>query len=406
VEAKIMKGPNMKDQLQVIFEHSFFKHQGRKCRWRAKSTVCAVACLWAVTTVHAVFPPPDGGYAGGNTAEGTQSLFNLAGGLNNTAIGYRALFNDINASGNTGLGAVALFANTTGTGNTATGFRTLVANTTGNNNTGDGFEALTHNTIGMQNTGIGNLALANNVTGNFNTAVGTFTLGNNTVGSSNIALGDGAGFNLTIGNYNIDIGNAGVAAEANTIRIGTAGKQTNAYMAGIYGVLLDPALMPMPVFCDNTGHLGTLVSSARFKENIKPMGQASDSLLSLKPVTFRYKPQFDSVGVPQFGLVAEEVEKVDPNLVIHDDKGKPYSVRYEAVNAMLLNEFLKEHKKVEEQQGTIAQLKSTVAKQQQGFEAKLAQQQRQIETLTVGLQKVSVQLELSKSAPQTVLNNR
>ena len=160
------------------------------------------------------------------------------------------------------------------------------------------------------------------------------------------------------------------------------------------------------VFINASGKLGTVTSSRRFKEQIKPMERASEALYSLKPVTFHYKKEIDATGTSQFGLVAEEVEKVNRDLVVRDKQGKPYSVRYDQVNAMLLNEFLKEHKKVEEQQATIAELKSAVAQQQKGFESKLAQQEEQIERLTAGLQKVSAQLEMSKAAPQTVLNNR
>jgi hypothetical protein len=163
------------------------------------------------------------------------------------------------------------------------------------------------------------------------------------------------------------------------------------------------------VIIDTNGHLGTVVSSARFKDAIKPMDKASEAILALQPVTFRYKHELDPEGIPQFGLVAEEVEKVNPDLVARDDQGKAYTVRYEAVNAMLLNEFLKEHRKVEEQgrkeqelEATIAQLKSAVAQQQEGMEvftATLKEQASQI-------QKVSAQLEITKPAPQMVLNNQ
>jgi len=196
-------------------------------------------------------------------------------------------------------------------------------------------------------------------------------------------LGLNAGFNLTTGSSNIDIGNNGVAGESKKIRIGTNGVQKNTYIAGIFGVTVPTGVA---VLIDSSGHLGTTTSSARFKEAIKPMDKSSEAILSLKPVTFRYTKDLDPDGNPQFGLVAEEVEKVNPDLVTRDDEGKPYTVRYEAVNAMLLNEFLKEHRNVQE-------LKST-----------LAQQQKQIEALTAGLQKVSAQLELSKPVPQTVLN--
>jgi trimeric autotransporter adhesin len=204
--------------------------------------------------------------------------------------------------------------------------------------------------------------------------------------------------NLTTGNNNIEIGNLGVAAEANTIHIGTQGTQTRAFIAGISGT----GVSGMAVKINSSGQLGVAPSSARFKQDIQAMGEASDALLALKPVTFRYKHQIDPDGIPQFGLVAEDVAKVNPDLVVRDGDGKVYTVRYEAVNAMLLNEFLKEHRKVQEQEATIALLKSTDAKQ----EASIAKQQKQIEALTTGLQKVSVQLELSKAAPQTVAENQ
>jgi hypothetical protein len=218
----------------------------------------------------------------------------------------------------------------------------------------------------------------------------------NTTGSFNIALGAEAGGNLTTGSSNIDIGNRGVAGETNTIRIGTREKHTNTFIAGISGVTVAGGV---GVIVDSKGHLGTVVSSERFKDEVKPMDRASEAILALKPVTFRYKQELDPDGIPQFGLVAEDVEKVNPALVARDNEGKPYSVRYEAVNAMLLNEFLKAHRKIEEQEVTIAQLKAEL-------QATVAHQQKQIKALTAGLQKVSAQLELNKPAAQTVLNNQ
>src|SRR5262249_48323271 len=196
-----------------------------------------------------------------------------------------------------------------------------------------------------------------------------------------IAVGFGAGFDST-GNDNINIGNRGVTDEENAIRIGTVGTHMHTFIAGISGVTVADGV---GVTVGADGHLGTVVSSARFKAAIKPMDKASEAVLALKPVTFRYKKELDPKGIPQFGLVAEEVEKVNRDLVARDEQGKPYSVRYEAVNAMLLNEFLKEHKKVEEQQKTIAELKSTVAQQQKGFKAKMSKQLEAIETHTSSL---------------------
>jgi uncharacterized coiled-coil protein SlyX len=236
-------------------------------------------------------------------------------------------------------------------------------------------------------------------TANNNTAVGFNSLSTNTTGGSNIALGESAGINLTTGGNNIDIGNRGVAGESNTIRIGKSGTQTTTVIAGITGTTVAGGV---GVIIGSNGKLGTVVSSARFKGDIKPMDKASEAILALKPVTFRYKKELDPDGIPQFGLVAEDVEMVNPDLVARDAAGKVYTVRYEAVNAMLLNEFLKEHHKNQEQEATIALLKSTDAKQ----EATIAKQQKQIEALTTAVQKVSAQLELSKPAPQTVQNKQ
>jgi uncharacterized coiled-coil protein SlyX len=205
-------------------------------------------------------------------------------------------------------------------------------------------------------------------------------------------VGFGAGENLTKGDRNIDIGNPGVAHEANTIRIGRVGDQAATFIAGISGVTVPTGV---PVIVDTDGHLGTSTSSARYKEAIKPMDKASEAILALKPVTFRYKKEIDPDRTPKFGLVAEEVEKVNPDLVARDEEGKPFTVRYEAVNAMLLNEFLKEHKTVQEQNIRLAKQESLIA-----------EQQKQIDALTTGLQKVSAQLELSEAAPRTVLNNQ
>ena len=215
--------------------------------------------------------------------------------------------------------------------------------------------------------------------------MGEGALASNTTGSNNTALGLRAGSNLTTGDNNIDIGVGvdGMAGESNTIRIGNGGI-TNTFIRGISGAT---AAGGAAVFVASNGHLGTTTSSARFKDEIKPMGNSSEAILALRPVSFRYKKDIDPQGIPEFGLVAEEVEKVNPALVIRDPEGRPYTVRYEQVNAMLLNEFLKEHR-------TVSELKATVA-----------QQQKQLEALTAGLQKVSAQLELNKAAPQTVLND-
>jgi hypothetical protein len=197
------------------------------------------------------------------------------------------------------------------------------------------------------------VALDANTTGHSNTAIGVAALAGNTTGSGNIALGFNAGLNLTTGSNNIDIGNSGATAESNTIRIGVQGTQTFTIIAGISN---DIQAFGTPVIVTTDGFLGVATSSARFKDQIKPMDKASEALFALKPVTFHYKKKIDPAGISQFGLVAEEVEKVNPELVVRDKEGKPYSVRYDQVNAMLLNEFLKEHQKLEKLEATVADL--------------------------------------------------
>ena len=360
-----------------------------------------------------------------NTASGVSALYSNTTGNSNTAIGVEALSSNITASNNVAIGSDALAYNTEGSDNTATGVNALFSNMTGSFNTADGSAALASNTTGIWNTATGQAALnqniignnntadglqalLSNVEGNDNTAVGINALFSNTRGSGNIALGSGAGGALTIGSNNIDIDNAGMTEfESGKIRIGTKPTHKNTYIAGIYGVTVARGLS---VIIDSSGHLGTSTSSGRFKDAIKPMDKASEAILSLEPVTFRYKPELDPEGVPQFGLVAEEVAKVDPDLVARDEEGKPYTVRYEAVNAMLLNEFLKEHRKVEEQvranqeqHANIAELKSAVAAQRdktKALEVTLAEQAAQI-------RKVSAQLAASdQSALRIVANDQ
>jgi len=329
-----------------------------------------------------------------NTAIGFFALFNNTIGQDDTAIGYNALLNNSVGIWNTAIGSRALFSNTEGYGNTATGYLALSNNTFGEDNMANGYQALAFNTEGDDNTAAGADALLQNTTGNFNTANGDSALLNNTTGSSNtaighvalarsttgsfnIALGKNAGSRITTGSKNIDIGNPGMDGDDNKIRIGTTGTHMASFIAGISGVTVPDGV---GVIVGTDGKLGTVVSSERFKDSIKPMDKASEAILALQPVTFHYKRELDPAGIPQFGLVAEEVEKVNPDLVARDAQGKPYTVRYEAVNAMLLNEFLKEHQ-------TVQELKEQVAE------------------LTAGLQKVSAQLELSKPAPQTVKND-
>jgi len=336
-----------------------------------------------------------------NTANGAFALFFNTIGTVNTAIGDSALLSNTEGTSNTAMGASALFTNTTGSFNTANGFIALSNNTAGESNTATGVAALFHNTAGNSNTANGFNALNNNTTGNANTAIGNNALFANTVGSNNIALGFSAGSSLITGDNNIDIGASGVAFEADTIRVGV--NQIKTFIAGIRGVQTGVA-DAVNVLIDSDGQLGTMSSSRRFKKEIKPMDSASESILALKPVIFHYKS--DRAGTPQFGLVAEEVAEVDPDLVVRDENGEIYTVRYDQVNAMLLNEFLKEHRKVQDQQATITELKSTVVQQQKDFQATAAHQQKQIEALTAGLRDVSAQIQLSKPVPQIAENNQ
>ena len=283
-------------------------------------------------------PTPDGGYPGSNTAEGTNALFNLTTGADNTATG-----------------AFALTSNTTGNANTATGSAALESNTSGTDNTAIGYETLLRNTTGYDNT----------------------------------AIGVGAGSNADTGNGNVYIGAvSGAAAESNHTYI------ANINTTSVSGGGTDTVTVDL-----STGLLGHLSSSRRYKEEIKPMDKASEALFALKPVSYRFKKEIDQSQRLDYGLIAEEVAEVDPNLAIRDGKGQIEGVRYNAINAMLLNEFLKEHRKVQD-------LEATVAEQENGFASKIAHQQEQIEAITAGLQKVTAQFELNKRSPQTVVNNK
>jgi hypothetical protein len=381
----------------------------------------------------AVAPPPDGGYPGGNTAEGQAALLSLttggyntgtgwfslktvsSGNLNtafgaatlfantgdrNTATGAAALFSNTTGNGNTANGAFALFSNTTGPFNTAMGDEALYGNTTGDRNTAVGDGALLANSIGTSNTAVGVSALRN-TTADLNTAVGHQALVNNTTGSFNTATGYGALANNTTGGSNSALGfsaGIGVATADNVTCIGSgspgADVSNSTWIANVYGVTTQSGTTA-PVVVSDGGQLGTVASSERFKKDIVTMDEASEIILALRPVTFHYKS--DVKETPQFGLIAEEVAKVNPAMVLPDKEGKPYTVRYDAVNAMLLNEFLKEHRKVEEQQTMIAQ-------QRKDFDAEITQLKRDMETVVTQLrrqgaklQKVTAQIELSKS---------
>jgi uncharacterized coiled-coil protein SlyX len=332
----------------------------------------------------------------------------------NTTVGSEALSFDTTGNFNTAIGDSALKLNTTGSVNTAIGLDALISNTIGHSNTATGGNALFNNTEGIQNTATGIFAVFSNTTGDLNTGVGLQALALNVTGSSNTALGANALISST-GNGNTALGagaGSGVGTASNVIAIGSAAANVSdsCFIGNIRGVTTANA-DAIAVVIDSGGQLGTVSSSRRFKQEIKAMDSASEAIHALKPVTFHYKS--DGTNTPQFGLIAEEVAEVNQDLVVRDKNGEIYTVRYEAVNTMLLNEFLKEHKKVEaqqatiaEQQASIAELKSTVAQQQRDVQATVAQQQKQIEALTAGLQKVSAQLETSKPAPQVVENSR
>jgi hypothetical protein len=254
------------------------------------------------------------------------------------------LYSNTTGNDNSAFGVDSMSFNSSGYGNAAFGSSSLNHNTVGTENAAFGDEALLRNTDGADNVGIGNAALALNVDGSENTAVGTDALDHST-GDNNIGIGSGAGSALTSGDSNIDIGSSGVAGESYTMRLGFQGFTSATYIAGISGTTISPT--GVEVYVNTNGQLGTTNSSQRYKRDIQDMGKASDALLALRPVTFRYKQDLDPAGTVQYGLVAEEVERVSPDLVVRDSKGQVYSVRYAAVNAMLLNEFQKQHELVE-----------------------------------------------------------
>jgi cell division protein FtsB len=281
------------------------------------------------------------------------------------------------------VGGYALSSNVGGINNTAVGLEALSGNISGGSNIALGLQALRLTTAG-NNTGLGTQTMSNNIGGTANTAVGNQALLGNTSGNSNIALGADAGSNLTTGNNNIDIFDPGVSNDSNTIRLGTQGTQTATYIAGITGV----AVTGSTVVVSSTGQLGVAGSSERFKEKISEMGRGSEVLYGLQPVSFRYKPEIDAAGTAQFGLIAEQVDKVDPDLVVRDAKGQFFTVRYEAVNAMLLNEFLKQHRQVEDQRATIDEQETRIGGQEREvaeLKATVAGQEREQKELREGV---------------------
>ena len=455
----------------------------------------ALGCLAVSPTAQAVNPPPDGGYAGNNTAEGTSALFSLTSGIDNTALGFQTLFHNNTGNSNTAEGFRALFANTNGHQNTATGVSALLSNTTGNFNTANGVNALNHNIDGGNNTASGVQALFSNTSGNFNTATGVAALFHNTTGSANCAFGNNTLFNNTSGVNNTAAGvsalssnntgsnntangtaalalnhggidNTAIGAEAllsnfsgsfntaigwealvannsggaNTavgyqaLRNATGANNTaigNSAGAnvttGSFNVYLGAGLGGVP---DEVGHtyisnisstvqppggnveyvtinldtklLGHSSSSRRYKEDIRPMTNVSEALYRLKPVTYRHRKEIDFKQSAAFGLIAEDVAEVNPALVARNPKGQPESVHYEMVNAMLLNEFLKEHERVQEQAARIAEIKAIVAKQEKGMEALAAH----IRDQDAKIQSVSAETKIGRPAPKVVINQR
>jgi hypothetical protein len=400
-----------------------------------------------------------------NTANGVNALYFNTTGSQNTASGFAALEHNTTASYNTASGQGALFSNTTGLYNTADGAQALFSNTTGGDNTAEGLNALFNNTTGGDNTAIGFLALISNTTANQNVAVGSFALVNNTTGDGNVAIGyqalsshttvginDSDGTSVAIGYQALQNENGGFDSDNNAVgfralQANTTGEFNNAFgwrslnsnttgssnagfgdgscdnvttasnvtclgagvsgenvsgttwIANVYSVTTQSGTT-LPVIVSDGGQLGTLASSARFKKDITPMDQNSEAILRFNPVTFHYKS--DTTATPQFGLVAEEVEKINPDLVVKDKEGKVFTVRYDAVNVMLLNEFLKAHRALQVLKSTVAKQEATIAQQQKGMEVLTATLKEQASQI----QKVSAQVELSKPAPQVVDNNQ
>ncbi len=324
----------------------------------------------------------NGYYAGAgvgmtNTFLGLNAGNSTMTGFDNTAVGSSALRNNTSGGANTGIGAFALLANTTGVSNTASGLSALVNNTTGNFNTASGAGALSSNTAGSSNTAIGDSALVFNAGGS-NTAIGDRALLNNTTGSGNVAIGAGAGSFLTTGSNNICLGNGGAVGESGTIRIGFV--QTRAFIAGVRDVTTGIG-NAIPVLIDSNGQLGTVSSSARAKEQIRDMAERSSALLKLRPVTFHYKGQSQASNPLHFGLIAEEVEEVLPELVVHRPTGEAETVLYHEMPAMLLNELQKQQRRIEQQNETITTLRTEKDEQRQqltALEARLAALEEQV----------------------------
>jgi len=314
--------------------------------------------------------------------------------VQNTGVGDQALFSNTDGRANTATSFEALYYNSTGINNTASGANALLDNTTGSYNTATGFNALLSNTIGQGNTANGFQALFDNTTGGGNAAVGEAALQNLTVGNNNTAIGYFTGFTLTTGSGNVYVGAATDSASPSD--------ENHTYIRNINtttvaGVNTDTVTVNL-----STGLLGHMSSSRRYKEDIKPMENASETLYRLKPVTYRYKKEIDPNQSIDYGLVAEDVAKVDPNLANRNKAGQIESVRYSAINAMLLNEFLKEHTKIDEQAREIQEQKDTINELKTGMDSVVAQLREQESRI----QRVSAQLELSKGATQTIAGKK
>jgi hypothetical protein len=381
-------------------------------------TLCALACLGLIPMAQAVIPPPDGGYPGFNTAEGQKAFFSLTTGVANTAVGWYSLFSNTDGSfntaigagtllfnagdqsanqgvQNTALGAAALLFNTIGTQNTAAGAVSLLHNTDGFANTAIGFQALSSNTEGNNNTANGVLALYNNTTGGANTASGGLALSANTAGSVNTALGYFAGANIT-GHGNVCIG-AGVEGEGgidDSTYIRNVNTLTQNFSAGINDYVT------VRLSDGRLGHTA-VVSSQRYKQDVKPLAAMSRALYALKPVSFRLKKEFDPTQALGFGLIAEEVEKVDPALVYRNDKGQVESVRYEMVNAMLLNEFLKEHSTIEQLRSDAARQEATIT----DLKKDIGVLRTQLKEQAAQIQRVEAHIETGQPATRVAVKN-